>query len=166
MKIPALMTLFFLCLAPGIALAQGAQVAFGGLKHDSSQPVEITADALAVDQAKGTAEFQGGVVAGQASLRLTADRVLVEYATEGEKVTGEISKLSAFGNVTLVNGAEAAEGQEAIYTLADGKVRMSGDVLLTQGQNAISGQVLNIDLNTGTALFEGRVQTIFQSSDN
>ena len=166
MSLRPLVAVLALLIVPNFAFGQGAQVAFGGLKHDSSQPGEISADSLAVDQAKGTAEFKGSVVAGQAALRLTADRVLVEYATEGEKVTGEISKLSAYGNVTLVNGAEAAEGQEAIYTLEDGKVRMSGDVLLTQGQNAISGEVLNIDLNTGTALFEGRVRTIFQSSDN
>ncbi len=153
-------------LSASLAHAQGAQVAFGGLKHDSSLPVEISAESLAVDQAKGTAEFKGDVIAGQAALRLTADKVLVEYATEGDQVTGEIYRMTALGNVTLVNGAEAAESEEAIYTLAEGKVRMTGDVLLTQGQNAISGNVLNIDLNTGTALFEGRVRTIFQSSDN
>lgn len=148
------------------ALAQGAQVAFGGLQHDATQPVEISADSLAIDQAAATAEFKGSVVAGQASLRISADRILVEYVTEGEQNTGRVHKLSAFGNVTLVNGNEAAEAAEAVYTVSDGLVRMAGDVLLTQGQNAISGQVLNIDLSSGTALFEGRVRTIFQATEN
>lgn len=161
----ALMTAAFLMLA-NMAVAQGTQVAFGGLKHDSSQPVEISADSLAVDQGAATAEFKGSVVAGQAALRISADRILVQYKTQGDQVTGEIHQMSAFGNVTLVNGAEAAEAEEAVYSVEDGNVRMSGNVLLTQGQNAIAGEVLKIDLNSGTAMFEGRVRTIFKSSDN
>jgi lipopolysaccharide export system protein LptA len=38
---------------------------------------------------------------------------------------------------------------------------MQGDVLLTQGQNALSSQNLRIDLNAGTGVLEGRVETIF-----
>jgi lipopolysaccharide export system protein LptA len=38
---------------------------------------------------------------------------------------------------------------------------MEGDVLLTQGQNALSSERLSIDLNAGTGRLEGRVQTIF-----
>jgi lipopolysaccharide export system protein LptA len=38
---------------------------------------------------------------------------------------------------------------------------MTGSVLLTQGQNALSSETLHIDLNTGTGQLEGRVQTIF-----
>ena len=38
---------------------------------------------------------------------------------------------------------------------------MEGDVLLTQGQNALSSQKLRIDLNAGTGRLEGRVETIF-----
>ena len=45
--------------------------------------------------------------------------------------------------------------------MAAGTIEMEGDVLLTQGQNALSSQKLHIDLNTGTGQLEGRVQTIF-----
>ena len=153
---------FFAMIAPW-AMAQ--EVPFGGIRHDSSLPVEITADTLGVDQGAGTAEFKGSVKAGQGTLRLSADRLLVEYAS-GEGSTGKIDRMLAFGNVTMSNGAEAAEAQEAVYTVSNGLVRMTGDVLLTQGQNAISGQVLNIDLNAGTALFEGRVTSVFQPSED
>ena len=39
---------------------------------------------------------------------------------------------------------------------------MTGDVILTQGKNALSGEKLLINLNDGTATIEGRVKTIFQ----
>jgi lipopolysaccharide export system protein LptA len=45
--------------------------------------------------------------------------------------------------------------------VAAGTIAMDGNVLLTQGPNALSSQTLNIDLNTGTGQLEGRVQTIF-----
>ena len=67
----------------------------------------------------------------------------------------------ATGNVTLTNGAEAAEAEQATYEVAAGTIEMEGDVLLTQGQNALSSQTLRIDLNAGTGQLEGRVQTIF-----
>jgi lipopolysaccharide export system protein LptA len=67
----------------------------------------------------------------------------------------------ASGNVTLSNGAEAAESESAIYDVAAGTILMEGDVLLTQGANALSSERLTIDLNAGTGALDGRVRTIF-----
>lgn len=155
-----------MALGLGAAFAQGASVAFGGLQHDSSLPVEITADELTVDQATGSAVFAGNVVAGQGEMRLSAARVQVEYATRDGKATGEINQLVATGGVTLVNGAEAAEAQRAVYAVGSGEIVMTGDVVLTQGVNALSGEKLTVDLNTGSGRMEGRVRTIFQTGGN
>lgn len=153
------------CLAIGLSFvsvpsfAQGTQIAFGGLKHDSSLPVEITSDQLSVDQATGKAVFSGDVLIGQGSLRLTATTVEVIYDTND---TSEISQLIATGGVTFVNGGEAIEAQKAIYDIKSASVTLSGDVILTQGQNALSGQRMVVDLATGTGQIEGRVKTILQ----
>jgi lipopolysaccharide export system protein LptA len=147
--------------APAGAAAQGSEVPFGGLSHDASLPVEITADRLDLDQAAGTAVFTGAVKVAQGDLRMAADRIEVIYAGGGESGTGRVQRMLASGNVTLANGAEAAEAERATYEVADGIVEMAGDVLLTQGENALSSQSLRIDLNAGTGALEGRVQTIF-----
>jgi lipopolysaccharide export system protein LptA len=144
------------------ATAQQAQVAFGGLRQDTSLPVEIEADSLTVNNADGSAEFTGNVLVGQGDMRLTAGRIRVEYGADGKS----INRLIASGGVTLANAAEAAEAQEAIYTIASGEVVMTGDVLLTQGQTALSGQKLIIDLKAGTGRMEGRVQTTFIPGQN
>lgn len=146
--------------------AQGANVAFGGLKHDASLPVEITADELTVDQSTGSAVFVGNVVAGQGEMRLSASRVEVQYGTVNGQTTGDIDKLIASGGVTLVNGGEAAEAKEAIYSVSSAEIVMSGDVILTQGPNALSGEKLTVDLNTGKGQMSGRVKTIFQTGGN
>ena len=68
---PLLLTL--LCaLGPAAALAQDAAISFGGLKQDTSLPVEVKADSLAVNQADGSATFTGNVLVGQGEMRLSA----------------------------------------------------------------------------------------------
>lgn len=159
-------TFLLLFLWVGQASAQGAQVAFGGLEHDSSLPIEMAADELAINQADGTAIFKGNVIIGQGEMRLSAQHVRVEYAAPQDGVTGKISRLVATGGVTLVNGPEAAEAANADYFVETGVIVMTGDVLLTQGANALSAERMEIDLNTGTGVMKGRVRTILQSGGN
>lgn len=144
------------CWLASTAPAQGTNLAFGGLRADPSQPVEVTADALDVDQTDGTAVFTGNVVVGQGEMRLSAREVLVVYKSD----RSGIDRLIASGDVLLVNGPDAAEAQKADYTIDSGEIVMTGDVLLTQGPNALSGENLIVDLATGTARMTGRVKTI------
>lgn len=154
----------------GTASAQGADGPFAGFKHDRSEPIEITSDALEVRQAEELAIFSGAVIAGQGTLRLEADRVEVSYdQEESSGDTGAIKKMRAEGNVFLTNGAETAKGAWAEYDVVSGMMFMGGSdnaaVILTQGNNAISGQRLVINLNDGTGRMEGgakgRVKSLF-----
>ena len=156
-------TIRLAALALGVAVlasaayGQGATVAFGGIRSDTSQPVEVTADQLAVNQTDGTATFTGNVVVIQGDLRLGATTVRVEYATDDRT---RVERIVASGGVTLVSAAEAAEAKDAVYTVANGQVVMTGDVLLTQNGGTIAGQKLSVDLKTGTGQMDGRVRTI------
>ncbi len=157
---PFPLRLLAVCLAllsPGLAAAQGA-VAFGTMTQDTSAPVEVTADALSVDQEQGTAIFTGNVLIVQGTMRLAAPRVLVVYADEQSRV----ERLEATGGVTLVSGPDAAEAERADYSVDSGVVVMRGDVLLTQGQNALTANEMTVNLTTGTAQMGGRVRTILQ----
>lgn len=146
----------------GAALAQGTAVSVGRSDYDSSLPVEITADQLQVDQNSGEATFTGNVVVGQGGMRMTGDVIDVTYTPGG---AGEIQSLHARGSVTMTTPAEAAEADEAVYTLADGLVVMTGDVVLTQGQNAMAGEKLTVRLDDGTGVMEGRVRVIFRQQE-
>jgi lipopolysaccharide export system protein LptA len=162
---PIKSTTLSICIAIGLmffqipAFAQGTQIAFGGLKHDSSLPVEITSDQLSVDQSTGKAIFSGDVLIGQGTMRLSAMTVEVIYVKNN---ASEISELIATGGVTFANGSEAIEAQRAVYNISAASVTLSGGVILTQGPNALSGERMVIDLTTGTGQIEGRVKTILQ----
>ena len=63
----------------------------------------------------------------------------------------------------LVTATEAAEAAKAVYSVATSEIIMTGDVVLTQGGNALSGQKLRVNLKDGTATVEGRVTTTLQT---
>ncbi|MDO5704721.1 MAG: lipopolysaccharide transport periplasmic protein LptA [Paracoccus sp. (in: a-proteobacteria)] len=150
------------------ALPVAAQtVAFGGMRADTSAPVEVSADSLTVNQTDGTALFQGNVVIGQGEMRLSAQTVRVEYAAStGSGTQRRIRALDASGGVTLVSGADAAEAREARYEVDSGLVALTGDVLLTQGNNVMSGDRIVVNLADGTAQAQGRVRSVLQPGGN
>jgi lipopolysaccharide export system protein LptA len=147
-------------------LAQGANLTLGSGTFDSGMPVEVSADTFSVDQNSGQAVFDGNVLVVQGDVRMSADKVLIEYATDGDATANGISRLIASGGVTFVTPTDAAEAREAVYSIADSTVTLSGDVLLTQGQNALSGERLIVDLTSGTGRMEGRVRTVFGAGNN
>ncbi len=145
-----------------LALAQSDNVSFGGLKADTSLPVEVTAENLEVSQADGSASFTGNVLVKQGEMRLEAGKIRVEYDLTGKA----IARLHASGGVLLVNATDTAEAAEAVYTIASGEVVMKGKVMMTQGQTAIKGDSLVINLKSGTGRMEGGVSTTFTPGGN
>lgn len=141
-----------------------------GFKHDTSQPLEITADSLEVAQQNQTAVFVGNVHASQGELQLTADSLRVYYRDRNSSETptqGAISRLDAIGNVTMTSPAESATSEWAVYDVDSGAITLGGQVALTRGENIIRGAQLVVDLNTGLSRIvgaggnQGRVKGVF-----
>ncbi len=141
-------------------LAQGTQVSIGGGGHDTSQPVEISADEFRLDQTAGTATFLGNVLVIQGDMRLATERLTAEYHdNDGAR---RIVRLLASGGVTVVAGDETAEAADAVHEVDSGSLRLQGDVMLTQGPAFLSGDALVVDLRSGAGTMSGRVRTLFQ----
>ena len=152
---------FVLALVPVGLAAQGAQIAFGNVKQDTSQPVEVTADNLAVNQNDGTAVFTGNVLIGQGEMRLSAPKVQIYYNEDGDR----IERMKAWGGVTLVSGEDAAEAENADYNIDSGFIHMQGNVLLVQKTSALTAERMTVDTKSGTAQMEGRVKTVLQPNE-
>ena len=152
-----------LALTTGMAAAQ-MSIGFGGVAHDANQPVEVTSDSLSIDQATGEAVFAGNVVLVQGDLRMSAGRIEVAYADiDGSR---QVQSVSATGGVLVTRGADAAEGEEAIYAVDTSLLTMTGEVLVTQGANAIAGDRLIVDMATGNGTVEGRVRTVLDTGSD
>ena len=174
MRMPVLPLAFIALLSGGVPFALAQQDALGGFQHDSSQPIEISSDALEVRQQEQTAVFTGAVDARQGDVRMQAERLIVSYDPDQSDGgdTGAIRRVRAEGNVFISSRTETAEGNWAEYDVATGTIVMGDDVALTQGpQNVLVGGKLRIDLNSGFARIEsggvrtdgsrGRVEAIF-----
>lgn len=149
-----------MALWPLLAAAQSTSLALSGFEFDSSAPVEVTADSLAVDQNTGIATFKGNVIIGQGSIRISASEVQVIYSDE----TGEIARFVASGGVTFVTENEAAEAESADYDLTTGMLVLTGSVLLKMGASALSADTMTVSLEDGTAMLEGNVRTVLAPS--
>lgn len=164
------------CLA--LATALEAQT----FQHDTSLPIEITADTLEVVQTDQVAIFTGNVDAVQGDLVLRSNKLRVHYrGEEGGQTAGEagsIRRIEATGNVFLSSPRETAEGDVGVYDVASSSVTLDGTVVLTRGENVIHGQHLEIDLVSGRARVTGagadtaaaeageRVRAIFTPADD
>lgn len=127
----------------------GAQILRG---HDTSAPVEFSADRIEVQDRADRVVVGGNVQVEQAGLHLTAARLTVAYHdTNGL----EIDRLDASGGVTVTRGDERASGDVAIYDLNRKLITMIGHVALSQGANRLSGGRLVIDLASGRTTVDG-----------
>ena len=127
--------------------------------HDSSQPIEINADSLEVQQDRQLAVFRGNVVAIQGEIRLRADTLRVDYKPreEGGGAAGAaatISRIEARGNVFMVSPGETAQGTLGVYDVENQLITMTGAVVLTRGENVVRGERLVLDLSTGRSKME------------
>jgi len=122
--------------------------------HDTSAPVDFSADRIEVQDRADRVVVSGNVQVNQAGMTMTAQRLTVAY----HDANGiEVDRLDASGGVTVTRGDERASGSVAIYDLNRRLITMIGNVQLNQGSNRLSGQRLVIDLASGRSSVDGSV---------
>lgn len=141
------------------------------LDHDSSLPIEISADSLEVAQEEQIATFAGNVDAVQGDLVLSADKLRVHYKGESGGVGigagrgSTIRSIDAEGHVIIASPEETAEGDYGTYDVAAKLVTLEGKVVLTRGANVIRGERLELDLVSGKSRIVGTEPTIAEGEE-
>jgi lipopolysaccharide export system protein LptA len=127
-----------------------------GSRTDSDKPIEITADTLEVNQNRSLATFKGRVDAVQGTIRLRSDQLTVHYRDNKEKPDQPgISKIEADGNVFISTPRETAQGARGVYDVDRSRIDLFGSVVLTQGENLVRGERLEMNLATGESKITG-----------
>lgn len=152
-----------LLLLAGTIGAAGAQELTDTSKHDTSQPLEITADALEVNQDTQRAVFTGAVDVIQGEMRLNSDRLVVYYRDKEAAEQNAIYRIDVEGNVRFASPTESAQGDNGVYDVDGGIIHLVGNVVLTSGTEAvIRGDTLTMNLITGQSeVSGGRVKGYF-----
>ena len=171
----------------GAAAAAAVAWVLGGpataqFEEDSNEPIEITADTLEWMENDRIAIARGDADAVQGRYRLYADE-LTAYLSEpdsdpdaGEESgrAGKIRRIDADGNVRFVTPEEVVTGAVGTYDVERRLVHLEGGVVMTQGENIVRGDRLDMDLDTGVSTVSavessesgGRVSALFVPEDD
>jgi len=142
-----------------IALALAALPTAGGTQSfQGGQPIMWGADE--VSRTPTVLSLRGRAELTQGDNRIRADRV------EAAVSDGTLTRVEATGDVYFVTPEQTIRGDRAVYTPANDTIVLSGDVILTQGENVMTGGRLTYNTRTEAAEMDGggqngRVQGVF-----
>jgi lipopolysaccharide export system protein LptA len=166
--------------------AQGSQPVANplGFSPGSDQPIRITSTSLEVHDKDHVATFTGNVhvVQGESTLRCKTLVVFYEdnnpagAAPKGGQSTSNqsIKRLEAKGSVVVTQKDQAtqkdqtATGDNGVFEMKTNTAVLTGNVVVTQGDNVIRGDKLFIDMTTGVSRVEsnkGRVDALFKPNN-
>jgi lipopolysaccharide export system protein LptA len=148
----------FLPLGPLLVLPfalAGSGSAIAQSKHDTAAPIDFDAAHIELQDRANRGQLSGNVVIRQAEMKLSADRVTVNYTGDISAGSPEVSRLDAVGDVTVTRPDQTAHAQYGVYDVGKRIITMVGGVTLMQGTNRVSGNRLSINLDTGRATIDG-----------
>ena len=161
---------------PVQSLLQGGQ--------DKDQPVQIEAASLEVRDKSKMATFSGDVQVVQGDTTMKCQKLVVFYGQEvgiaqagaqagapapdakpapaptpaGPKGAQNIRRIEARGGVTVITKDQNASGDLGVYDLIAKTITLTGNVVVSQGQNVIHGERVVVDTVTGNARVESNNQ--------
>lgn len=134
----------------------------GAFEFNKKAPIYISADWMEVDQKQSTITYKGRVVAVQADMTMRSETLKAYYDTELKRMT----QIVADGKVNVTQGARVATGDRAVFDDKAKTVTLTGNPVMRQGNNQVSGSKVVYYIEQDRAVAEGdgkvRVQaTIF-----
>ena len=130
----------------------------------SNEPIGVGADNGGITGA-GSFSLTGRAEVTQGGNRLRADSIVGAGNSDGV-----LSSVTASGNVYYVTPTESIRGDRAVYTISNATIVVTGDVILTQGKNVLTGGRLTYNIDTGAANMAGgtnsRIQGVFYPQGN
>ena len=128
---------------------------------DKDEPIEINSDRMDAVNDEKLVKFYGNAVVKQGDKLLKADELQLYYKDEPKKQSkksktpfdpgGVMDKISARGNVSSTQGERTVTGDEATYYHETAQVIITGNVVMREGNNVITGckAILYLNENRG-----------------
>jgi len=148
---PTAIIIVFLLSSP--IVAQDFSGAFEGMQ-DSDEPIQISSNKLEVKDKQGTAVFTGNVEVIQGATILNAKRMKVSYSRGSKTPNGNLRSIEATGKITVRSGDQKVSADRGDFNMLKQTVKLTGNVIITQGTNVVSGCVLEVNLKTSSAVLK------------
>jgi lipopolysaccharide export system protein LptA len=117
------------------------------LSTDSEQPIEIEADFAELDDVEGTTVYIGNVVVVQGSIRMTGDRLRVNFTAERDLKDAYLEGRLATFKQTPNDQQEDVEGEALLieYHALESMLILIEKAKVTQGERLTQGHRINYD---------------------
>lgn len=124
-----------------------APIGAAALSSDRQQPIEIEADFAELDDEEGTTVYIGNVVVVQGSLRMTGDRLRVNFTPERELKDAYLEGRLATFRQTPDEGQEDVEGEarNIEYHALENLIYLIEKAEVIQGERLTQGHRINYD---------------------
>lgn len=128
------------------------------LSSDREKPATIEADEVEFDFRSGERTYTGNVVVVQGTLRITGDKMVVQYDQDGE----QIQQATTWGEPATFkqrpDGKEKdvyGEGQTIVMDQVENKLTLIEDAQMTQGGNTANGREIVYDMSSDKMTVKG-----------
>jgi lipopolysaccharide export system protein LptA len=173
--------------APGGSSAATGQAIDAAASDNQDQPIQIESASLEVRDKDKMATFSGDVTVIQGDTTIKCQTLVVFYgggktsnrqtvaAAKSEGANGshsqvqkasimpqgaqDIRRIEARGGVTVVSKDQNASGDLGVYDLKKKTITLTGNVVVSQGQNVIHGDRVVVDTVTGNAHLDSGVSS-------
>ena len=135
---------------------------FGSLSSDRGKPMQFSSDSLVYNQEENAAELFDAVEIRQGNSILSAQYIKAIYS----KTNNKLEKIFAERNVELKSDNDIARANNAVYSLTDDTIYLTGNARLIQGGNNILADQILINTKTGLTELTGSVKTIIVPGNN
>jgi lipopolysaccharide export system protein LptA len=131
---------------------------------DSKEPIQVVADRLEAFDAEKMVVFSGHAVAVQGDKVIKSDKISLYYkkdksaeAKAGKTMSpaGDLERIEARGHVNITQGTKVVTGELAVYYQDDQKIVLTGNPVMRDGKNTISGDIITVFLNESRGVVEG-----------
>ncbi|NJK90582.1 MAG: hypothetical protein HC904_01380 [Blastochloris sp.] len=118
---------------------------------------EVTSNSFRLDLSKKLGTFTGSVLVKDPNFDLSSDELVVYFDDDNK-----LQRLVARGNVKIKQASgRAAEAREAEYVVTEKKIKLTGDPVVNQGQNRVTGTVITIYPESDRMDVDGRSKVQF-----
>ncbi len=115
------------------------------------EPIFISANWMEADRKKNTITYKGRVVVVQGDMTMRSETLTAYYDPDMKQLKEAVAE----GKVSVVQAARTATGTKAVFNGKAQTITLSGNPVVRQGNNEISGSQITFFIQEDRAVVEG-----------
>ncbi len=154
--LPLILLTALICVAHAATPAkEEAKKSATAFEFNKKDPIYITADWMEADQTKNSITYKGRVVTVQNAMTMRSDTLTAYYDAE----TKQMKQIIAEGKVNATQGDRVATGEKAVFDDKTKTITLTGNPVMRQGNNQVSGVKLIYFTEQDRSIVEGDKNT-------